>query len=535
MKGRTGLLLAMFALSACRVEDSTRPNGLDVQGPSLGISDGSVPGGNDEFFFYPPLAANPSGNPNVDAGADNPFLAPYAVICRLPANVQNVTETSCDAVVSPVGGMPLKLSGDTYADSWKTSQSNLASNRFYRIEVFAVPVPNRLTVSAEFIATYRYGYRDIDPDNGPSVSACTTEPYCKIQNGSTIPIKVRIERFASCPETRACESRFVATNQATNLKQPSGNQLTIPAQSADFFLNFDVCTSAEDAAVDAATDLPTFGPCFKTETPFVGTLNTPAILAICQTINFIPAAYHDQEAQVTLHHFHTQNGTLPISTVEALPEANNCPTTTAAVGSGGLRQLARALGDGLVSLFNPRPLHATAVAIDVGGGGFLDDLSSLFKLALPGKFDYVNASDAQRFTSPGSSVTLSAKVTDLTGGPVLGATVRWSVQTSPGGNASLSASEVITDATGVAQVVLTVPQQTGTTIVHAAGAGIADARETGCTVGTNANASCNGPRTAFDPFIPLNLTVDGTLGTNQKVQIATGTRLEFVVITGRRN
>ncbi|HEX6313287.1 MAG TPA: Ig-like domain-containing protein [Gemmatimonadaceae bacterium] len=537
---RTGLLLAIFALSACRVEDSTRPGLPELQGPSLGISDGTVPGGNDEFFFYPPLAANPSGHPNVDAGAFNPFLEPYAIICRLPNPLNQHTATSCEADVSPVaGGIPLKLTGETYSDTWKTSESMLSSNRLYRIEVFSVPVPDRVNATAEFIATYRYGYRDIDPDNGPSVSACTTEPFCKIQNGSNIALKVRIERFASCPETRACESRFVSTNQTTNLVQPSGNRITIPSQSANFFLNFDVCSAAEEAAVDAAVDIPTVGPCFKTETPFTGQLSTPAILSICETIDFVPVEYQGQDEQIALHHFHTENGTLPITRVEALPEANSCQTLTGDASSGNvLGRLARAVARNITSFMNPQPLHA-AVALDVGGGGFLNDFSSLFKLALPGKGDYVNAADAYRTAPPGSDVTLQAKVTDLVGAPIAGATVNWAVQSSPG-TASLSASQTTTDANGLAQVVLTLPRQTGTTVVYAAGKGIADARNAGCTVGNNTNASCNGPRTgadlyAFDPFIPRNhhLEPTSTLGP-VPVPIATGTRLEFVVVTGRR-
>lgn len=536
MKTRIGLVLAIVALSACRVEDSTSPRVIGVQSPLPGLSDGSS-GGNPDFFFFQPLVANPLSNSNIDAGAENPFLAPYAIICEITFTPG---DDDCVADVTPVvGGIPLTLSGNNYSESWRTSDGQgLDSDKFYRIEVFATPVPNRVSLTTDYIEKFRYGYRDIDPDDGPPVSACTTEDFCKINNGSTIPIKVRIERFASCPETEECVSEVVRANQANHLKQPSGNQITLQGETdQDFFLNFDVCTTDEENAVNAAVDLATFGLCLKTETPFTGQLNTPAILSICEPI-VIPAGYsHDQKHQIALHHFDTQGGTPanPITKVEALSEANNCLTVTGdASSSSGFSRLARAVAQRVTSYLNPRPLYA-AVALDVGGGGFTDELGSLFKLALPAKFEYVNAADAQQFASPGSMVTLSAKVTDLQGNPVLGARVRWSVQSSPG-NASLSASEGFTDGAGVAQVVLTLPRQTGTTIVHAAGKGIADARETGCTRVGDTNPSCNGSRPTFDPFSPLNSTLDGVPQPLDptEAQLAAGTRLEFVVITGSR-
>lgn len=554
---RAGLFLAILALSSCRVEESTRPRTLDLQVPSLGISDGAN-GGNSEFFFYPPLAADPAGHENLDAGASNPGLAPYAVICKLA----DPTGTAyCLDDVTPLGnpgGIPLTYAtgGEFYRNNWKSSESGLQVNSYYRIEVFAVPLPtnldgsvNRSAVDAAFIATYRYGYRDIDPDDGPNTGACGGEAFCKIQNGSNVAIKVRIERFASCPELdeRNCASAFVPSNQETNLQQPSSNQITIPGQSTDFFLNFDVCTAEEEAAVDAAIDLPTFGPCFKTETPFTGTLSTPAILSICQVINFVPAEYQAQKEQITLHHFDTEGGTA-ITKVEALPEAHSCPPQAASATVGGpFRMLARAVRNSLASLIHPRTLYAT-VALDVGGGGATDDLSSLFKLALPGKFEFENPADALRVALTGSAVTLKARVTDLVGNPVYRARVHWNVSSSPGspdpGGASLTPpppATGYTDANGIAQVVLNVAPLPGINIVHATGKGIADAREadalgTGCSLppSTATTASCNGPRTAgphgpFDPFIPLNQTLDLTLGT-ESVQLASGTRLEFTVI-----
>ena len=189
--GLAGLLVAC--------ENSQNPQTPGSR-PSFDISDGSS-GGNADFFFTPPLAANPSGDPNFDPGASNPALAPFAKICELL--IDGMGNRTCGPDVTPgnPGGLALVYDAvaELYKVNWKTSQSNLSSAKFYRIEVFAVPVTGAPT--AQVRADFRYGFRDVDPDDGPNVSSCGGELDCKIQNGSNVPIKVRIEQFASCPVT----------------------------------------------------------------------------------------------------------------------------------------------------------------------------------------------------------------------------------------------------------------------------------------------------------------------------------------------
>jgi hypothetical protein len=76
-------------------------------------------------------------------------------------------------------------------------------------------------------------------------------------------------------------------------------------------------------------------------------------------------------------------------------------------------------------------------------------------------------------------------------------------------------------------------------VFHAYGRGIADARNTGCTIpgGTTGAASCNGPRTGppygpYDPFLPLHpgpAFSDGSNVISSIVDIAEGTFLPFTV------
>jgi len=510
------LLLCGLAAFVVACQDSERR----IAAPSFAISDGSS-GGNTEFFFYPPLAANPSGDPNFDAGAANPFLAPFAKICELVLGSDpEGSDATCVLDVTPPGnpgGLALVFdaAGGFYKVNWHTAESNLDENKIYRIEVFAVPVVGPPT--AQDRADYLYGFRDIDP--ATNVGSCTGEPFCKVNNGSNVAIKVRIERFASCFATRTCASRFISANQDANLTLPSTNELFVPAQGGtDFFVNFDLCSAEEAADVDAAIDLRTFGPCFKTKTPFTGTLTEPAILSICQLLVIPPEIPHSQSDQITLHHFSTEEGS-SIQFVEALPEAHQCLGPQASAPSGSpLLRFARALGNWLLTFVTPRPLVASAVAIDVGGGGLTDELGSFFKLALPGKFEYEDPADEFQATQRGSTTTVRAKVTDLLGNPIFKARVRWLLVSSPLPNppaATLAPPLVVfTDANGVAEVTLTLDTDAGDNVVHATGRGIADRDN-------------NGPRLTYDPFIPLNFTIDGIVG--ERERIVENTRLQFTV------
>ncbi|MGH7569379.1 MAG: Ig-like domain-containing protein [Gemmatimonadales bacterium] len=528
---RRWLLLSFAAALLVGCRDAQRP----IAEPSFAISDGSS-GGNTEFFFYPPLAANPSGDPNFDAGAANPFLAPFAKICELALGADPTGgDATCVLDVTPpgnLGGLPLVFdaAGEFYKVNWHTSESNLDEATFYRIEVFAVPVTGLPT--AQDRADFRYGFRDIDP--ATNVGSCTGEPFCKVNNGSNVALKVRIERFASCPDTRTCASQFIPANQAVNLTLPSTNELFVPAQGGtDFFVNFDLCSAAEEAAVDAAIDLPTFGPCFKTKTPFTGQLTTPAIISVCEPLDFIPPEYsHTQTDQIALHHFSTTGGTPtnPIGFVEALPEANRCLSPQASAPRGNLlRRFAQALGHRVLAFLTPRPLVASTVVVDFGAGGSTDGFFSFFKLALPGKFEYLIPADALQVAPAGSPKTIKARVTDLTGAGIRNARVHWKVVDSPSDAAAVTPVTVLTDANGVAAVTLMLDPQSGDNVVDATGKGIADARESGCPVpGVGMNASCNGPRATFDPFIPLNRAIDGMVG-ESSVRIAQNTRLPFTV------
>ena len=71
--------LALVALAGCSGVDSTEPNSPSLLSPAYVITDGAHLG-NRDFFFLPPMVANPSGNAQYEAGAFNPDLKPVVTI-----------------------------------------------------------------------------------------------------------------------------------------------------------------------------------------------------------------------------------------------------------------------------------------------------------------------------------------------------------------------------------------------------------------------------------------------------------------------
>jgi hypothetical protein len=429
--------------------------------------------------------------------------------------------------------MTYGATAELYQVNWKTSLLDITKN--YRLEIWGQALSTAQANAARPLSPglatldqrWLFGWRDIQ--NSPNVSNCNgAEAFCQEKYGQTIPVKVRVEQFVFCPADRNCAVQFIASGSGANLQAllPTGSgapsaQLSIPGQTGtDFALAFAPCTAAEDAALNAAVDIPTFGPCLKTVTTFSSSLVQAATVSICTTLvtsGWDLADPNTQLEQVTLHHF-----TSDLTQVKALAENHNCtnnPTSGGIVSAAppkGLGGLALAVGKTLRSWITPRPLLAAGRRrrIDQGGGGDTRDVSSFFKLALPAKATYEAAGDASQSGLAGSVFTLKAKVTDVFGGPVKNARVHWSVVTPPNegatvGDGSVSLGSDSTDASGIAQNTVTLSPSQGYNVFNASGRGIADSRTSGCIIPPSTPASCNGPRDGppygpFDPFIPLH-------------------------------
>lgn len=532
-------VLSFGLLVAC--QDAPPTTALPLSGTSFHISEARS-GGNPDLFFGTPLATNPQpGDANFDVGGSNGALVPFVRICETdgaPSAAGCLTDVTLQVTGSPTGlSMSYSSGSELYSTNWQTKQ--LVVGKDYRVEIWGIA----FSTTAERAALdprWLFGWRDVS--NSPSVSSCNgTDPICLINYGQTIPVKVRIEQFAFCPTTRNCATQFVAAGTNANLEAqlnvgtgaPSA-QLFIPGQTGtNFALSFEPCSAAEDATVSSAIDVPTFGPCIKTETNFTGLLGTPAIVSLCDELD--PSGFGlapEQLEQLALHHFSND-----LTSIQALPEAWQCgtPTSGALASSGpkGVLWLAQALRDRVLDWVTPRPLMAAATMIDRGGGGQTPAIFSFFKLALPAKFEYEFPTDASQSGTAGASHVLRARVTDLLGEAVKNARVRWLAVTPPSDGATVLGSAPIgptyTDISGIAQNTVQLSSSPGSNVFYAYGRGIADNRTTGCTIPPSTSASCDGPRATFDPFLPLHIPEFDLSGTELPVDLPLGTRLRFAV------
>ena len=533
---RTRLIVGLLGLSVLASCTDSKVGLEPVRQGSLNAISEARFGGNADFFFAEPLATAPqAGDLNFDVGGANAELVPYARICETDgaSSAAGCLNDVTLAITGSAAGAPMTPTnnGEFYIGSIRTALLDPA--RDYRIEVWGMALSSP-SQRATLDARWMFGYRDVRHSATPAT--CTgVEAFCLITFGPTLPLKVRVEQFAFCPESRNCATQFVTPGQDAALKAtlPAGSGapdavLFIPAQDGTgFAISFEPCTSAEDAAVSNSLDIPTFGPCLKTVTTYTQQLQVPAIVSLCEELDASSFGLsHEQQQQLALHHL-----TSDLSLATALPEAFNCSEPTAGVVQPrGLERLALLARSKLHALVSPKTLYAAP--IDRGGGGMTSFVASFFKLALPAKFEYVNAGGGSLTTLAGSTVTLSARVTDLFGAPVRNARVRWSVQSSPNPAGSVTSSTpVLTDAAGLAQATVQLSSTAGTTLVHASGRGIAANGAAECAAPSGSTSSCNGPRSTFDPFIPMHSPEFDPPAAELPIDIAEGTRLPFSIDT----
>jgi hypothetical protein len=535
-------LLPLLLLSSC---DDSGPVSPDQLGPLLHISDGSS-GGNPEFHFLTPLAPGPDseglGEPNLD-------LRPYLRVCETDMATDGSTIPGFDSADGCVKDVTAEVTGSgtglvmehkgngEYQANWSTG--SLTVGKHYRIEVWGLAFGmGERDDMLNYDDRLLFGWRDVT--NSPSVASCNQDPtqdFCRVNYGQTIPVKVRIGRFVFCPEDRNCSFQFIQEGEDATLSALFGDQfvsLFIPGQTGTgFALGFEPCSEAENTQVDEAIDLPTFGDCVKTvPQPGTGLLTeAPAVISFCSV-----SGNHDKHDQVNhrvLHHFSTdgnppENGNPPeITRIDAWPHAASCPEAEYAgfaapedTGSGIVR-FARSVGERVLAWAAPRHLVArssAAARLDVGLGGRGFELKSYWKAAVPGRFEYESPHFQTRLA--GSEVALQARVVDLLGNPLPGATVRWRVDSSPGGAGISPAVFAVTGSNGIATATAALSDDEGLNVFHAWGKGIANAPDAedpeaaplaNCpALGSDGGLTgCNGPRDdeyvygPFDPFMPL--------------------------------
>jgi hypothetical protein len=150
----------------------------DVLGPDLAILDGAH-GGNQAFFFLPPLLPEPT-----TSGVFDPAAEPEVEIC-------SVVDEACDESVALFTGasgqgsetVRVDLDAEHYIVNWHTDGFDLNASTTYRIVVR--------------LGDVELGYADVDlVNNGKELKNVDTNEFIPLKDGRTLPIKFRIEEGA---------------------------------------------------------------------------------------------------------------------------------------------------------------------------------------------------------------------------------------------------------------------------------------------------------------------------------------------------
>ena len=521
------LVVATLFVVAC--EDSQLPTMVDSESISLAISDGAHPtdSSNAEFFFLPGIVPNPSDHPDYDEDDFNPYLAPKLRICELNPEISGEVAKCAAGVDLVVDGEVMGINADEthYSFGWKTGEGMTVSGTDYRISVY-------IGLGIEEVPL---GYRDVRAVDSPGQvpSHPETFEYYVFNNGSNIPIKVRIESGALCdvPRNKDCVTRFVDLDDGGDLALMTGDDiyghLHVPSQASSDqtnpTLNMKPCTQPSDLPID----IPTFGACFEIDDFGSGVklgVDDPATISVCTIVEDpgFQLLDHQQQHLVTLHRWHD-------GVVEALPHVeDNCtppqppvPTDVVGYARAGLGLL-RA---GVSALLVPKPLHAKAVVLHRGMGGSTTMFSS-FQFALPAKMEKIPAGDGQ-IARVGTTVAIapSVMVTDLFNDPVENARVWFTIDSTDLRGAKLeTVYPAFTDTAGIASVqTWTLGSDVGEYSLDASGFGFAV---------DGSSEEFNGPRVeivdgetlpVLDPYVPLHDEWDDGVEDGPKVALRQGT------------
>lgn len=168
------LVVAAAAVAACSTEDlPTFPGSTPGPRPAFIVSDGMT-GGNDHFFFLPPLVPAPTYSGTFD-GTQQPEVK----ICAWSGGCG--AEVAAFTMTTGPGSETIRVvpEDEHYIVNWHTDLSNLTLGATYRIRVL---VGNQVL-----------GFADVVPTGTGKAKNAVTGDEIALKDGSTLPIKFRIE------------------------------------------------------------------------------------------------------------------------------------------------------------------------------------------------------------------------------------------------------------------------------------------------------------------------------------------------------
>lgn len=386
--------LAAFVLAACQ-DSSVAPRGESADqappapGINFAISDGSQPGGNPFFFFIPPLAPSPSGEPAVPKDLT---VNPTVEICQLQATKTGSGPNTVWTPVMPLGcvvdgnGNPVLVAAfgppyeatssigidanDHYHVGW-TPPKKKNQNPFFRIAALlgstyeAFPPAPLARVFTEF------GFRDIEVGGDDDSSG----PFAGF-NGN-VPVKFRIFDGAVCFAQGTLECGFgtiEAGGGGGTILADQGNALFAFAATATTGENVNIfilekefpCIPVDFPQYPAETELGEF--CYELHSiPANAVLNDAIEFGICPEVtdaNGLLLFDVDQYVLIRGHRLAdglTATGDVQVLTPGSDPSPGaDCDPFFVSVGSKTFWNYAGGFLKSLVAPLRPEPLYASS-------------------------------------------------------------------------------------------------------------------------------------------------------------------------------
>jgi hypothetical protein len=533
----------VVVLLAAACADSRLP--VDVAGPQLAVSDGAH-GGLEGFYFFPPIVPTPTFD-----GVFNPDVRPRVNVWGPFDNEAAAQCTSHEASGAVVHFQSTDISVDAaaevYSVGWQTGQSNLISEKVYRICVWS-----RTLDKQNNVVWVTLGFRDVKPEDTNDDNRSTDQaPVYEFKNGSNLPIKFRIEKGVTCGGAGVadCTEAVLDNTGGTAVCSDGTCAIEVPDGALQGEVVFQVqqviCAASEEVnpVFIEQLDLPQFPGCIVVNSS-QAEFDPPIVVAACVSqsaaldrLETNGVLDDDKFHRLQLHHLRSDGG------VEALPNtfsaidaecdqqlaAGPKPETLWEYASAGIRAVQRVL----LPWTAPEP----AYAINRGFGGSTSTTSP-FIWALPAQVEKLNWTNPKLVQS-GSEQTVEVLVTDagnvddcsvvaegepcvpVSSGsqPVWGARVHFEVTSVDGG--SVTPLVVTTGPSGVASATWTIGGA-GTHTLDASGLGLGIAPSEGGT-GPFATHFATGdpvdaivqlgapPLTFVATVCPAPLPIDGTI------------------------
>jgi hypothetical protein len=461
---------AALVLGACGDTTAPTPRIAAPAAPTAIISDGSRAGGNPDFFFLPPVVANPSNDPDFSAGQFVSSWKPVVRVCEVSA---------ANLAAGCIGGIVRTYSGAAVTVSSAAEQYQVQVDSK---EAWAVAGSTfRFTVSVVGTQPVDLGFVDIALLTG-SAKNVNTGDVVTMQDGRTIPLKFRIEKGATVDASVGVFSETSVTDAgATILTGGTGGPGTFAlALPADFLpAGLDqvvivvekLSTGAGGECVASVPNLIQSSDCWRvTSYPEIPRVTQDLTVAFCPAISASDPRYEAQamykfDAPETLAELANVATTLvncnPSSTIGAAPREPGL--------LGALQYGLATLGRGISKAFGPN----TAYAIDLGWGGRIasteEDVAggvfSDFFWAIPLRVDVLSGNGQSGYTGLPLGEPVSVRVTgahvhaNQDDGPISIPGI--SVTFAPGAG-SVGATTVVTNSDGVASTTWTLGSAAGT-------------------------------------------------------------------------